>query len=407
LDEQGMPDRIGLAPRKGRHQAACDTIGRALDAIAPLFQRSRANSTAPASSQPMFHPRLRGDWRGPPVVLGGGEEMVTRAGAARRYNFWLSGKLPWTQWSEYDVDADGDLVKCVNLTQRREWDERYGIGGHPGWLGWGGLSLREYAQWMREREEPSIFNDIAWRERLERDNLGWPLILTDPFKEADNNKTDTSSVRTGPHHPHPQPSQAVQTPHPLFSDISLSNISYNRGGMPTLQHERGPGVAGTAAETESHRGAEAALNAELQALASLQWLKGPSSEGVGAGAETGGKKKRKSVWTADEDALLISLHRQYGNEWKRIAVLLPGRTNHAAKNRWEKACKCDLRLLSDDVRFAMFVCLCVCVCVSVCVCLCVSLYAYTYRWEKLCKHDPSLLSDDVRFASGCATYIYV
>ena len=58
LDEQGMPDRIGLAPRKGRHQAACDTIGRALDAIAPLFQRSRANSTAPASSQPMFHPRL-------------------------------------------------------------------------------------------------------------------------------------------------------------------------------------------------------------------------------------------------------------------------------------------------------------------------------------------------------------
>jgi len=177
LDEVGMPERIGLGSRSARHRSACDTIGRALDAIAPLFQGAPTNSTAAAPSQPMFHPRLRGDWRGAPVALGDGQEMVTRAGAARRYNFWLSGKLPWTQWSEYDVDEHGELVR-VNMTQRREWDERYGIGGHPGWLGWGGLSMREYAVWLRERyvrartgqgRGPNVFNIIyRVKERTRR-----------------------------------------------------------------------------------------------------------------------------------------------------------------------------------------------------------------------------------------------
>jgi len=31
---------------------------------------------------------------------------------------------------------------------------------------------------------------------------------------------------------------------------------------------------------------------------------------------------------------------------------MPGRSNHAAKNRWDKLCKRDARLLSDDVRYA-------------------------------------------------------
>lgn len=203
------------------------------------------------SSQPMFRPRLRGDWRGPPVVLASGEEMVTRAGAARRY--WTSGELPWTQWSEYSIDDTGEMVRTENLTQRREWDERYGIGGHPGWLGWGGLSLREYAQWLRERQDPTIVDVISARERLEHDKMGWPFIFTDPFQEGDElNRSRNMGPNPSKDLIVPQVSDAcTQTPAPA---------------TPTTEQPEPPARSATAVNSAE----DAAITAGLEGLMSLE-----------------------------------------------------------------------------------------------------------------------------------------
>ncbi|GMI31379.1 hypothetical protein TrCOL_g833 [Triparma columacea] len=59
---------------------------------------------------------------------------------------------------------------------------------------------------------------------------------------------------------------------------------------------------------------------------------------------------KKGGWSKEEDALILSLQKQYGNAWAKITSYLPGRTDNAVKNRYWSATRSAARKMKTTMN---------------------------------------------------------
>lgn len=61
-----------------------------------------------------------------------------------------------------------------------------------------------------------------------------------------------------------------------------------------------------------------------------------AADGAAAGGGGGGEKKERTSWTRAEDDVIMRGVAELGHKWYEIARRLPGRTDHAIRNRWSR-----------------------------------------------------------------------
>ena len=227
---------------------------------------------------------LRSDWRGEPVRLRKGFQFVSRANAAARYNKWLETDQPHFRWSRFRLNSDG--VREVNITPQVD-EEYFGIGGEPGWLGWGAIPEEDLLKWVHEGHE-DVLERLAQRERYQEKTFGLQPIVAQPLW--------------------------------MEKAESIRRPAANRTNR-TETTRRGAGPGGRETETS-----EAYLKAFLETHRQADPIAAVTAVG----------KPGRLAWTPEEDRELIRLQAAMGSAWTKIADRIPGRTKNAVKNRFEK-----------------------------------------------------------------------
>jgi len=62
------------------------------------------------------------------------------------------------------------------------------------------------------------------------------------------------------------------------------------------------------------------------------------------------RTEKKKTWTAAEDALVVDSVKAFGHKWNKIAEILPGRTDHAIRNRWQRLLKIEAQAENSAPR---------------------------------------------------------
>lgn len=62
----------------------------------------------------------------------------------------------------------------------------------------------------------------------------------------------------------------------------------------------------------------------------------------------------KTAWTDEEERTIIRLHNELGNQWAKMAKVLPGRTDNAIKNHWNSTLRNKAQALKQGVPLSEF-----------------------------------------------------
>lgn len=79
-----------------------------------------------------------------------------------------------------------------------------------------------------------------------------------------------------------------------------------------------------------------AASSKSQRSGSKSHSKQSADEAGGKGSENAAPKKERTSWTRSEDDVIMQGVAELGHKWYEIARRLPGRTDHAIRNRWSR-----------------------------------------------------------------------